>query len=159
MPPGKPAFASKKKLKKSRGDTHTPEQGIEKTGRMRFSGRTAFFALLLFFSGAAALIFQVLWIRQLSLVVGVEVYSITIAVSAFFAGLAGGGALLGRLADRWKHPLRLYVFLEAGIALAAVAATTALAHAAGPFVTMQVRAGVLAWALPFLLVGAPAFLM
>jgi hypothetical protein len=31
--------------------------------------------LVLFFSGAAALMYQVLWIRQLSLVVGGEVYS------------------------------------------------------------------------------------
>ena len=43
------------------------------------------FGLALFLSGTAALVFQVLWIRQLSLVVGVEIYSITIAVSAFFA--------------------------------------------------------------------------
>ena len=48
-------------------------------------------ALLLFVSGAAALVYQVLWIKQLSLVVGVEVYAITTGISAFFAGLALGG--------------------------------------------------------------------
>ena len=53
-------------------------------------------ALLLFASGAAALIYQVLWIKQLSLVVGVEVQAVTIGVSAFFAGLAVGGWLFGR---------------------------------------------------------------
>jgi hypothetical protein len=46
---------------------------------------------VLFTSGAAALIYQLLWIKQLSLVVGVDVYAVTIAVSAFFAGLAAGG--------------------------------------------------------------------
>ena len=115
--------------------------------------------MLLFLSGMAALIYQILWIRQLSLVVGVEVYSITIAVGAFFAGLAAGGALLGRVADGWKRPLRLYFLLEVCVALAGVLATVALGHVAGLFVAMQARAGVLAWALPFLLVGAPAFLM
>src|SRR5215470_13392564 len=125
-----------------------------------FSGRhSLIFGLVLFFSGAAALIYQVLWIRQLSLVVGVEVYSITIAVSAFFAGLAAGGALLGRLADRWKRPLLLYFLLEVSIAFAGVLATIALAHTAGLFVAIQSKAGVLAWVLPFVLVGAPAFLM
>jgi spermidine synthase len=114
---------------------------------------------ILFFSGLAALLYQVLWIRQLSLVVGVEVYSITIAVSAFFAGLAAGSALLGRLADRWPRPLVLYALLETGVALAGVAATIALAHAAAPFVAIQAHLGWLAWALPFLLVGTPAFLM
>ena len=43
-------------------------------------------ALLLTASGAAALIFQVLWIKQLTLIVGVDVYAVTAGVSAFFAG-------------------------------------------------------------------------
>ena len=51
-------------------------------------------AALLFLSGTAALVFQVLWIKQLSLVVGVEVSAIAGAVSAFFLGLALGGWLL-----------------------------------------------------------------
>jgi spermidine synthase len=67
---------------------------------------------VLFASGAAALIYQLLWIKQLSLVVGVDVYAVTIAVSAFFAGLAAGGALFGRVADRLGRPLRLYALLE-----------------------------------------------
>lgn len=64
-------------------------------------------ALLLFASGGAALVFQVLWVKQLSLVVGVEVYAVTTAISAFFAGLALGGLAFGRLADRLARPLRL----------------------------------------------------
>jgi spermidine synthase len=117
------------------------------------------FAAMLFMSGAAALIYQVLWIRQLSLVVGVEVYSITVAVSAFFAGLAGGSALMGRLADRWRKPLRLYGLLEVGVGVVAVAATFALAHSAGLFVAVEKKAGLLAWVLPFLMIGVPAFFM
>ncbi len=112
-----------------------------------------------FFSGTAALIYQVLWIRQLSLVVGMEVYSVTIAVSAFFTGLAAGGALLGRIADQWRRPLLLYFLLESCAAIAGVGATVMLSHAAGPFVVLLFYSGVLAWALPFLLVGIPAFLM
>jgi spermidine synthase len=93
------------------------------------------------------------------LVVGVEVYSITVAVSAFFAGLAVGGVLLGRMADTWKRPLLLYTLLEVGVAVAGFVVTIALAHTAGPFVAIESHAGILAWALPFLLVGTPAFLM
>ena len=117
------------------------------------------FALVLFCSGAAALIYQVVWIKQLSLIVGVEVYSITIAVSAFFAGLALGGWVFGRCADRVRRPLMLFAMLEAGVAALSVLSTFALARAAGPFVAIEAHAGFLAWALPFLLVGAPAFLM
>ena len=68
------------------------------------TGRAAsLFAISLFCSGTAALVYQVLWFKQLSLVVGVEVYSISIAVSAFFAGLALGGFAIGRWADRLTH--------------------------------------------------------
>lgn len=116
-------------------------------------------AAMLFLSGAAALVYQVVWVRQLSLIVGAEIYSITVAVSAFFAGLAAGGALLGRVADRWKHPLLLYCMLESGVALAGMAATIALSRSAGAFVALESQAGLMAWGLPFLLVGAPAFLM
>lgn len=116
-------------------------------------------ALLLFASGAAGLIYQVLWIKQLSLVVGVEVHAVTIAVSAFFGGLAIGGWVLGLRADRAMRPLRLYAWIELAVAALALAATLALAHAAAPFAWLQSHAGPLAWALPMLLVGVPAAAM
>jgi len=139
------AQAGKGKKKQS---TKTAGMGAEDARSFR-ARHSLVFGLLLFFSGTAALMYQVVWIRQLTLVVGVEVYSITIAVSAFFAGLAAGGAWLGRVADRWKRPLLLYFLLEIGVALAGVAATIALAHAAWLFVLIQAHAGFLAWALPF----------
>ncbi|WP_296285177.1 fused MFS/spermidine synthase [Pseudomonas sp.] len=116
-------------------------------------------ALLLFASGGSALVFQVLWVKQLSLVVGVEVYAVTTAISAFFAGLALGGLAFGRLADRLGRPLRLYAGLELLVALLGVAATVALANAAGAFAFLESAFGALAWALPFVLVGVPAFFM
>ena len=87
-------------------------------------------AALLFLSGTAALVFQVLWIKQLSLVVGVEVSAIAGAVSAFFLGLALGGWLLGRRADRLRRPVRFYAALEAAVALSCVAVTWLLARSA-----------------------------
>ncbi|NML97940.1 fused MFS/spermidine synthase [Paraburkholderia sp. RP-4-7] len=119
----------------------------------------AWLLLLLFASGAASLIYQVLWIKQLALVVGVEVQAVTTGVSAFFAGLAIGGWVLGKLADRLARPLRLYALLEAGVLVLAVASTWMLPHAAAPFASLQDRIGPLAWALPFVLVGLPAVLM
>lgn len=116
-------------------------------------------ALLLFISGGAALVYQVLWIKQLSLVVGVEVYAITAGISAFFAGLALGGLLFGRLADRFARPLLLYAGLELLVALFGVGATWALGTAGEPFAWLEARIGLLAWALPFTLVGMPALLM
>ncbi|MFJ5382630.1 spermidine synthase, partial [Cupriavidus sp. CER94] len=73
-------------------------------------------AALLCLSGVAGLVYQVLWIKQLSLVVGVDVHAVTIGVSAFFGGLALGGWTVGRLADRTASAWRLYLWLELAIA-------------------------------------------
>ena len=116
-------------------------------------------ALLLILSGTAALIYQVLWIKQLTLIVGVDVYAVTTGVSAFFAGLALGGLLLGRWADRVQRPLRLYSALEIGVALVGVVMTIALSHTAALFATLEQKSGFLAWALVFLMVGVGPFLM
>ena len=116
-------------------------------------------ALLLCISGAAALVYQVLWIKQLSLVVGVEVYAITTGISAFFAGLAIGGWLFGRWADRVAQPLLLYAGLEVLVAILAVGATVAMSLAASAFAWLQAHVGLFAWLLPFTLVGIPAVLM
>jgi predicted membrane-bound spermidine synthase len=105
------------------------------------------------------LIYQTLWVKQLTLVVGVEVYAVTVGISAFFAGLALGNAWLGKWADRIPSPLRLYGWLEFGIAITGAGITWTLAHTAGPFVSLQDTVGFLAWILPFLLVGLPATLM
>ncbi len=115
--------------------------------------------LLLFFSGVAALVYQTIWIKQLMLVVGVDVYAITIGVSGFFAGLAAGSALFGRVSDRMSSPLALYVLLEIGIAILGVTATLALARTPLLFVALQDSVGMLAWLLPFVLVAVPAALM
>lgn len=115
--------------------------------------------LLLFVSGAAALVYQVLWIKQLSLVVGVEVYAITTGISAFFAGLALGGLWFGRWADRLQQPVLLYAGLEVLVAVLGVGTTFAMSLAASPFAWLQQHLGLLAWVLPFALVGLPAVLM
>jgi predicted membrane-bound spermidine synthase len=114
---------------------------------------------LLFLSGLAALVYQTIWIKQLTLVVGVDVYAVTTGISGFFAGLALGSAVFGRLSDRIQSPLRIYVLLEAGIALLGISATLALAQAASPFVFLQTTYGLAAWSLPFVLVAIPAALM
>ena len=55
--------------------------------------------------------------------------------------------------------MRLYAWLEAGVAALGVLSTLALARSAPLFVALQDTVGPLAWALPFSLVGLPAFLM
>jgi len=116
-------------------------------------------AVLLLLSGTAGLVYQLLWVKQLSLVVGADVYAVTTAVSAFFAGLAGGGWLFGLWADRLERPVRLYCGLEAGTALLGVGSTVLLAMSTPWFARLQATVGWAAWLLPFALVGLPALLM
>ncbi|MNG65301.1 Spermidine synthase [compost metagenome] len=116
-------------------------------------------ASLLLVSGTAGLVYQVLWVKQLSLLVGVEVYAITAGISAFFIGLALGGLVFGRWADRLRRPVGLYAGLEVTVALFGVLATLALGSSAGLFARLEASIGLLAWLLPFLLVGIPAFFM
>jgi spermidine synthase len=56
----------------------------------------AVFALF-FLSGIAGLVYQVLWLRRLSLVFGVTVYAASTVLAAFMAGLAIGSLLAGRI--------------------------------------------------------------
>ncbi|MGF1494239.1 MAG: fused MFS/spermidine synthase [Microcoleaceae cyanobacterium] len=114
---------------------------------------------ILFCSGISALIYQTLWVKQLALVVGVDVYAVTTGVSAFFAGLAIGSVVMGRWADRMEQPLYLYGLLELGVAITGLGTTYLLFQVAELFVRLQDRVGILAWLLPFLLVGIPAILM
>jgi hypothetical protein len=44
--------------------------------------------ILFFLSGAAALIYEVVWIRLLTLTLSITVYSLTTVLCAFMAGLA-----------------------------------------------------------------------
>jgi spermidine synthase len=77
--------------------------------------------LLFFFSGACGLVYQVLWLRLLSLVFGVTVYAASTVLAAFMAGLALGSALAGRIVERIGRPLLVFGVAEILIGLSALA--------------------------------------
>jgi spermidine synthase len=81
---------------------------------------------ILFLSGIAALVYQVLWLRLLSLTFGVTVYAASTVLTSFMAGLALGSAGAGRVADRSRNPLRLFGLVELSIGLCAVCTPFAL---------------------------------
>jgi len=76
--------------------------------------------LLFFLSGAAALVYQVVWVRSLSLVLGSSHLAVATVLSVYMAGLALGNRLFAAAADRSQRPLRLYGLLECGIGLSAL---------------------------------------
>ncbi len=68
--------------------------------------------ILFFLSGFCALIYQTLWLRLLALVFGVTVYAASTVLASFMSGLAIGSLLAGRVAERTRHPLRLFGLAE-----------------------------------------------
>ena len=76
--------------------------------------------LLLFFgSGVCALIYQVMWLRLLSLVFGVTVYAASTVLAGFMAGLGVGSLIAGRYASRLARPLAVFGIAEALVGITA----------------------------------------
>jgi spermidine synthase len=75
------------------------------------------FAALFLISGAAGLIYQIVWERLLGLHFGVTMVSITLIVAAYMAGLGIGSLIGGRIARNLKNALLFYGILEIGIAV------------------------------------------
>ncbi len=76
--------------------------------------------ILFFLSGAIALVYEVVWHRQFALLLGSAAPATAAVLAAYFSGLGAGSYLIGRVADRWKNPLRAYAILEVLIAAGAV---------------------------------------
>jgi spermidine synthase len=102
--------------------------------------RSALFALF-YVSGIAGLIYQVLWLRRLSLIFGVTVYAASTVLAAFMAGLAIGSAISSRVLKRGASPLAAFGIAEilvgvtgliSPVLLDAASALYAALHAASP---------------------------
>lgn len=88
---------------------------------MKQSGLIQVIILILFFlSGACGLIYEVVWQRMLSLVFGNATFATATILACFMSGLALGSFYFGRLVDKYKEPLKLYAYLEAGIGVFAI---------------------------------------
>jgi spermidine synthase len=80
------------------------------------------FALFAFaLSGFAAMVYQVAWMRTLSLVVGSSVYAVSTILTAYILGLGLGAAVFSRYVDRLKDPVQGMGILELGIGAASLA--------------------------------------
>ena len=87
---------------------------------------TAWFYPVFFVSGAAGLIYQVVWVRGLADALGSTVVSMTAVFSVFLGGLAIGAWLFGRSNPWGRTALGRYVWMEVAIALTAVGASVIL---------------------------------
>jgi len=81
------------------------------SGRGSGGGSSLILAIFVL-SGAAGLVYEVVWARQLVLVFGNTTQAVSAILTGFFGGMAIGSVVGGRVADRVRSPLRLYGVLE-----------------------------------------------
>ena len=96
--------------------------------------------LAFFASGAAALLFEVLWFRALGRVLGNTVWAGALVLTAFMLGLALGGVLASRWTQRVRNPARAFAAAEAAVAIAGTLVVWSLP---------ELEALVGAWLAPF----------
>jgi len=75
---------------------------------------------MMFASGFAGLIYQVLWMKQIGLLFGNTAHATSVTLAAFFAGLGAGSWWWGKRTNASPNPIRLYAALEVGIVLASL---------------------------------------
>ncbi len=82
-----------------------------------------FVAGCFFLSGAAGLVYQVIWVRLIDKIIGSAPFAVATVLSVFMGGLAVGSYLSGRIADRFTRRrtlLAMYGILEIGIGICAL---------------------------------------
>ena len=101
---------------------------IRDSDTLLFMKRSPLIYLLFFGSGITALIYEIVWTRMLTLVFGHTVFSVSVVLAAFMAGLGFGSYLFGVAIDRLSDsssnakggesapvPLLLYGWIEIGV--------------------------------------------
>ena len=89
-------------------------------------------------SGSCGLIYEILWMKMLTLVIGNTVFSITTVLTAFMGGLALGSFLAGKLIDKIKDPLELKAFWKGASAPMRCSCRYSL-PARSPFSALSIR--------------------
>src|SRR2546422_10165881 len=95
-----------------------PEAGRHlKCSASRMPTRGWIFIFLFFCSGAAALVYEVVWSKYLGQMFGSTVYAQTVVLAVFMGGLALGNSIFGRRSDRIRSPIKVYAYVELAIGL------------------------------------------
>ncbi len=74
-------------------------------------------SIVAFLAGLAAFVYEIAWIRMLSLVLGSSTHAFELMLSAFILGLALGGLWIKRRIAGYEHPLRVLAIMFALMAL------------------------------------------
>ncbi len=78
------------------------------------------YLLIALFSGAAALIYESIWLRWFQILFGSTAYAASVTLAAFFAGLSIGAIVFGRVSQRTTCCLTVYAWLEIAVVVTAL---------------------------------------
>jgi spermidine synthase len=90
----------------------------------------AWLILLFVGSGCSALIYEIVWFQLLELVIGASAVSMAVLLATFMGGMCLGSLYAPRISHS-HHPLRIYAFLEIGIAISGILLLYAAPFAGG----------------------------
>ncbi len=105
----------------------------------RSSALPAWAALCFLASGAAGLLYEIVWSKQLAYVMGSSLHAVAAVVASFLGGLALGARVLGVPLARRGNGARTYALLELGVGLLGVLLLPLL-RASDPLVGQWYRA-------------------
>ncbi len=89
-----------------------------KSTKATFIGFEKVLPFLTFFSGAAGLIYESLWMRSFGLIFGNTTHAVTVILATYMGGIALGSYFAGRI--KISNPLKTYAFVEFLIAASAI---------------------------------------
>jgi spermidine synthase len=90
---------------------------IEQAQRTRW---TNIVYVLFFLSGISGLVYETVWLRMLTRVLGSTVYATSIILAVYMSGMALGSYIAGKYSDRMEGPLKVYAYLELLIGISAI---------------------------------------
>ena len=110
---------------------------------------------LYFASGAAALVYEVVWMRMLGAAFGVSLYANAVVLAALMGGVAIGSRVGGKWIARDDKPLRAYGLIELGLAAYALVLPEVLALVDAPMAqALRFGAAAIVIGVPSVLIGA-----
>jgi len=119
-----------------RQDMAAEQPGWNTPDKPGWSANAVIAIAILFFSGLAALIYEVAWTRVLTLVIGSSTYAFTTMLATFLVGIALGSALIGRYSSHRKPGLGLLAFCQILIGLLALATAAIFGRLPDAFVSL-----------------------
>lgn len=109
--------------KKVPEDGPAPAQdSTQSADRVGGSSPVRIMLLVAFVTGCASFMFEIAWIRMLSMAIGASTHSFEVMLSAFILGIALGGLVLGTFGARYANYSRLLAIILVAKALCAIAA-------------------------------------